>query len=99
MTSSPLFVLNPSCPPLVGVQGVDWTSSPLQIPLPYEYEFSSRILRLAHSSLHSVLLSKQTYGYSDKNPPDPLVGPPPPLYPPASGGQWLGTSPVTFVLL
>ena len=44
MTINPLFVLNPSCPPLAGAYGVDWTSSPHQLPLHYEYEFSSRIL-------------------------------------------------------
>src|SRR3990167_7444466 len=32
-------MLHPTCPPLAGVQGVDWTSSPLQLPLHYEYEF------------------------------------------------------------
>jgi len=34
-----LFMLHPTCPLLAGVQGADWNSPSLQIPLYYGYEF------------------------------------------------------------
>jgi len=40
ITVKPLFMLHPTCPKLAGVQGVDWNSPLLQIPLYYGYEFS-----------------------------------------------------------
>src|SRR3972149_3914726 len=47
-------------------------------------------------SLHPSYTPKQTYGYSGYKRAEPPTYPRPPPSPPASGGQWLATSPVHF---